>query len=114
MQQIDARELIRTVLPDLRTTRHQIETVLKERIEACRDEEERRRLNALQDELSLEMMMIRMNLDHLLKRYDDQLKAVSRGEQDFSSPLLTLDDAEAKAIEHAKRFSVRARQLQVG
>ena len=58
--------------------------------------------------------MIRLNLDHLLKRYKDQLKAVSREDHAFNSPLLMMDDAEATAIEHAERLYARARQLQTG
>lgn len=112
MNQIDARELIRDVLPKLRATRSLIDSTLKKRIEMCDDEEESRRLTVLQDEFALEMTMIRRNLEHLLKRYEDQLEAASRGERYFSSPILTMDDAEAMAIERAKRLYVRAHQLQ--
>jgi len=84
------------------------------RIKTCHDEEERQRLTILQDEFTLEMTMIRMNLEHLLKRYSDQLEASSRGEQHFQSPILTMDDAEALAIDRAKRLYARAYQLQTG
>lgn len=114
MNQIDARELMRDVLPKLRAMRHLIDTILNERIKTCHDEEERQRLTILQDEFTLEMTMIRMNLEHLLKRYSDQLEASSRGEQHFQSPILTMDDAEALAIDRAKRLYARAYQLQTG
>lgn len=112
MNQIDARELMRDVLPKLRATRDLIDTTLKVRIEACHDEGERQRLTVLQDEFTLEMTMIRMNLEHLLKRYSEQLESASSGEQTFTSPILIMDDAEAMAIERAKRLYVRAHQLQ--
>lgn len=114
MNQIDARELMREVLPKLRATRNLIDTILNERIKTCHDEDERRRLTILQDEFTLEMTMIRMNLEHLLKRYSGQLEAASRGEQHFQSPVLTMDDAEATAIERAKSLYMRAYQLQTG
>ena len=114
MSQIDARELMRDIIPKLRATRNLIDTILNERIKACYDEEERRRLIVLQDEFILEMTMIPMNLEHLLKRYSDQLEAASRGEQRFTSPTLTMDDAEATAIECAKILYARAYQLQTG
>jgi len=114
MNQIDARELIRDVLPKLRATRNLIDTILNERIKTCYDEDERRRLTILQNEFTLEMTMIRMNLEHLLKRYSDQLEAASQGEQHFQSPILTIDDAEATAIERAKSLYARAYQLQTG
>ena len=84
MNQIDARELMRDVIPKLRATRHLIETVVNER----------RRLSVLQDEFALEMTMIRINLEHLLKRYSDQLAASGRDERHFQSPILTMDDAK--------------------
>jgi len=48
------------------------------------------------------------------KRYSDQLEASSRGERHFQSPILTMDDAEALAIDRAKRLYARAYQLQTG
>lgn len=106
MNQIDAREL--------RATRHLIDTILNERIKTCQDEDECQQLSVLQDEFMLEMTMIRMNLEHLLKRYSDQLAASGRGERHFQSPILTMDDAEALAIDRAKRLYARAYQLQTG
>nr|WP_298059379.1 hypothetical protein [uncultured Halomonas sp.] len=100
------------MIPKLRATRHLIDTILNERIKTCHDEDEHRRLTILQDEFMLEMTMIRMNLEHLLKRYSDQLEAALRGEYHFQSPILTMDDAEA--TERAKRLYARAYQLQTG
>ena len=42
MNQIDARELMREVLPKLRATRHLIDTILNERIKTCHDEDGKR------------------------------------------------------------------------
>lgn len=103
---------MRDVIPKLRATRHLIETILNERIKTCHDEEERQRLTVLQDEFMLEITMIRMNLEHLFKRYSDQLKAASEGRQHFTSPLLEMDDSESVAIESAKRLYRRAQELQ--
>lgn len=112
MEKIDARELTRDVLPKLNATQHLIDNTLKTSIDKCQDEAERERLTRVQQEFELEMMMIRMNLEHLLKRYSDQLKAAAEGRERFSSPLLELDQSESVAIESAKLLYRRAQEIQ--
>lgn len=113
-EQIDARDLMHDVLPKLKATRNLILSELTARIERCQDEAERQRLTTAQEEFELEMTMIRMNLDHLLKRYSDQLEAAAHGREHFSSPLLELDQSETVAIESAKQLYHRAQELQTG
>lgn len=68
------------------------------------------RMTRLQAEFQLELTMIRMNLEHLLKRYSQELAAVvSDPRQDV---LLTLDAYEATAIENAKQLYRRVQALQ--
>lgn len=112
MEQIDARELTSDLLPKLKATQHLIDNTLKMRIEKCEDGVERQRLTQLKQEFELEMMMIRMNLEHLLKRYSEQLQAAAEGREQFKSPLLALDDSESVAIESARRLYRRAQELQ--
>ena len=110
--QIDARELTSDVLPKLKATQHLIEHTLKARIEQSNDEEERRKLTNLQQEFELETMMIQLNLDHLLTRYHDRLKAAAEGRKHIDSPLLQLDQSEAVAIESARQLYRRAQEFQ--
>ena len=112
-EQIDARELIKDVLPKLKATRHLIDNTLKARIEQSEDDEQRRRLILLQQEFELEMTMIKLNMDHLLTRYHDQLKAAAEGHGRFTTPILALDQSEAVAIESARNLYRRAYELQV-
>ena len=114
MNRIDARELVHEVLPRLRATRHLVETTLRVRLEACHDAAERRRLQALQEAFALEMTMIRLNLEHLLRRYAEQLDAARREEGQGHGLMLSLDDAEAAAIERIRQLHARARRLQTG
>ncbi|MGM0535200.1 MAG: hypothetical protein ACQER5_03910 [Pseudomonadota bacterium] len=111
-EKIDARELTSDLLPKLKATQHLIDNILKVRIEKCGDDGERHQLTQLQQEFELEMLMIRMNLEHLLKRYSEQLEAAEDGRETFKSPLLELDDSEAVAVESAKRLYRRAHELQ--
>lgn len=111
-EQIDASELINDVLPKLKVTQHLIDNTLKTSIEKCKDEVERERLTRIHQEFEIEMMMIRMNLEHLFKRYSVQIEATVQGCEHFSSPLLEMDDSESVAIESAKRLYRRAQELQ--
>ena len=68
------------------------------------------RYSKLQIEFQLELTMIRMNLEHLLKRYQHELTAVVDDKN--SDMLLTLDAHEATAIESATALYRRVQQLQ--
>lgn len=113
MEQVGVEELMRDVLPKLQATRHLVDSTLSESIAACKDDEgEHERLIKLQDEFTLQMTMIRLNLDHLLKRCSEQLKAAAEGCESSKSLLIALDEAESVAIESAKRLYRRAQELQ--
>jgi hypothetical protein len=114
IKQIDARELVSDLLPKLRATQHLIETTLSERIEQCQEPDEQQRLTTLQQEFQLEMTMIRLNLDHLLKRYTEQLETALEASEPSAGPLLSLDEHEAVAIERAQRLYRHAQEIQIG
>lgn len=63
-------------------------------------------INTLKTEFQLELTMIRMNLEHLLKRYQKELNAVVEDKR--HDQLLTLDAFEAMAIESAAQLYRRA------
>jgi len=56
--------------------------------------------------------MIRMNLEHLLKRYRNELEAAMHDPR--KDMLLTLDAYEATAVENAKQLYARVQRLQQG
>lgn len=56
--------------------------------------------------------MIRMNLEHLLKRYHNELEAAMHDPR--KDMLLTLDSYEATAVENAKQLYARVQRLQQG
>lgn len=70
------------------------------------------RMTRLQAEFQLELTMIRLNLAHLLKRYQAVLEAAMR--DPANDQLLTLDAYEATAIASARQLYERVQQLQKG
>lgn len=70
------------------------------------------RITRLQAEFQLELTMIRLNLAHLLKRYQAVLDAAMQNP--VNDQLLTLDAYEATAITSAKQLYERVQQLQKG
>ncbi|PJX14115.1 hypothetical protein CWI66_08380 [Halomonas sp. 141] len=70
------------------------------------------RMTRLQAEFQLELTMIRLNLAHLLKRYQAVLEAAMQ--DPANDQLLTLDAYEATAIASAKQLYERVQQLQKG
>lgn len=70
------------------------------------------RMTRLQAEFQLELTMIRLNLAHLLKRYQAVLDAAMQNPA--NDQLLTLDAYEATAIASARQLYERLQQLQKG
>lgn len=70
------------------------------------------RYTKLQMEFQLELTMIRMNLEHLLKRYSKELETVINDPR--QDVMLTLDQHETVAVESAKLLYDRVQQLQQG
>ena len=60
-------------------------------------------------EFELELVMIRMNLDHLMKRYASELQDATAGGVNVA---LELDQHERLAIQSARKLYERARTLQ--
>ncbi|MFC4976086.1 hypothetical protein ACFPTY_16640 [Halomonas beimenensis] len=84
---------------------------LQGRIERCTDEAEKARLEELKIEFELEISMIRMNLEHLMQRYSQQLEDAAQGRHSEGNAVLTLDAHEAVAVESAWALYRRAQEL---
>ena len=109
---ITARDLLHDLVPKLKSTERLIAYTLWERIQRCLDPGEKARLQTLKQEFELELVMIRMNLDHLLRRHAEQLEQAANGGEEGAGPLLELDEHEAVAIESARRLHRRSQELQ--
>lgn len=109
---ISARELVHDVIPKLRATEKLISDTLLDMIETASDEEERSRRILQQQEFELEVTMIRMNLDHLMKRYAREIQEMIDAADDRPGALLQLDQHERFAIESARQLYQRVQTIQ--
>lgn len=108
---LSSRELLDDLIPKLRATENFLSETLSFKIQHSHDPRETLRLQDLKAEFELEITMIRMNLDKLLRRYSDRLAGVVEGKGDT---MLELDEHEAVAIESIRRLYQRSHELQTG
>lgn len=97
-KKVTAKFIFTQLMPKLRTIEFVIETKLENLILTAPSSTRRQQVEKLKNEFELELMMIKLNLEHLLKRYKDVLKLDNLEEDDT---LLELDDKEKVAIESA-------------
>lgn len=109
---ISAYDVAYDVLPKLKATENLISNTLNDMIQQSCSEEERNRLNLLQQEFELEIMMIRMNFSHLFKRYTEEIQEVIDADGNSPGVMLKLDQHERFAIESARQLYLRAHELQ--
>lgn len=107
---ISAWEVVHNLIPKLNAVEKQIGLTISAVIETSETPAQVERYTKLQAEFQLELTMIRMNLEHLLKRYRNELEAVMNDTQ--QDILLTLDTYESTAIENAKQLYDRVQHLQ--
>ncbi|MDP3535939.1 MAG: hypothetical protein Q8S08_11170 [Halomonas sp.] len=110
MQTISAHSVINDIIPKLNTVDQLVEKTLVGLVETRRDDTQKEHYEKLKAEFQLELTMIRMNLEHLLKRYSKELETVVNDPR--QDVLLTLDAYEATAIENAKQLYRRVQALQ--
>lgn len=107
-------ELLEEVIPKLKATERFLHDTLRVRIDGSRDQREKLWLRNLKTEFELEISMIRMNLEHLFRRYSDQLVGpIEDSEGERGAPLV-LDEHEAVAVERIRRLYQRSQELQTG
>ena len=110
---ISAREVVNDLVPKLNAVEKQIKLTISAVVEASgAAPEKKERYTKLKAEFQLELTMIRMNLEHLLKRYRNELEAAMNDPR--KDMLLTLDAYEATAVENAKQLYARVQRLQQG
>lgn len=108
---LHARDVVYDLIPKLKTTERLVDSTLQGRIARCVDADEKARLEELKVEFELEISMIRMNLEHLMRRYSHQLEEAAREGASRQGAKLTLDAHEAVAIESARTLYQRAQAL---
>ncbi|MCE8029627.1 hypothetical protein HOP54_13095 [Halomonas daqingensis] len=109
---LSARELVEDLIPKLKATEHFLSDTLTIKLQNSDDPRETLRLKNLQTEFELELTMIRMNLNHLLRRYSDELMEATDDPEGKGGVLLALDEHEAVAIESIRRLYARSHALQ--
>lgn len=109
---ITISELIHTIIPKLKATEKLIGDTLLVLLETAGDEDEHNRRALQRQEFELEVTMIRMNLDHLMKRYAREIQEVVDATDDRPGALLRLDQHERLAIENARRLYERGQATQ--
>ncbi|MFC3286352.1 hypothetical protein [Litchfieldella rifensis] len=109
---ISARELVHDLLPKLQATEDLAHNTLGELVNQVESEEERNYRRNQQIEFELEITMIQMNFDHLLKRYAREVEeALTTSGR--AGVTLKLDQHERFAVESAKQLYRRAQVLQI-
>ena len=107
---VSALSVVNELIPKLDAVEHQVDQTISAVLETSPLPRQIERYTKLQTEFQLELTMIRMNLDHLLKRYRQELAAVVNDPR--QDVLLALDVYEATAIENAQQLYRRVQALQ--
>ncbi|MHB0775268.1 hypothetical protein [Halomonas sp. WWR20] len=111
---LSARDLLHDIIPKLNATEKLVNDTLQAKLEESRSAEEQARVLKQQQEFQLEITIIRMNLDHLLARYADELKKFTDTGSRPPGPMLELDPHESVAINNARQLYTRVREIQAG
>lgn len=106
---IDSRELVQNLLPKLSAAEDIVSNTLLTLVEQAESDSVSQLRRTQKEEFELEITMIRMNLDHLLKRYAVEIEACLN--QALHQPL-ELDEHEAFAIKSAYALYDRVRDYQ--
>jgi len=107
---IPAREIIDDILPKLASLQSFVDHTLSNSIRQQESAEQRRQEESLKSELQMELTIIRMNIDHLVKRHKTILSQLGVSRR-VCGPSAKLDQAEATAIERLMQLHQRIRTL---
>ncbi|RAR64592.1 hypothetical protein BCL93_101414 [Onishia taeanensis] len=107
---IPAREIMDDIMPKLASIQSFVDHRLSASIQRQDNVNERKREENLKAELEMELTIIRMNIDNLIKRHEPTLSRLGVSRQSCG-PDIDIDKHEAAAIEHLKRLYQRIRTL---
>ena len=109
---VSARELLHDLIPKLKATERFIDETLAMLIEQAPSADERARRERQQHAFQVNLTMIRMNLDHLLKRHAHLLDQVSEPGAVSPGPMLALDEHERVALNSAIKLYQQTQSIQ--
>ena len=95
---ITVNELIYAVIPNLNSAEKLVFSTLESLIDAATNPLDILKRTDQRQAFSLEVHRIRINLEHLLSRYRDEVDAVLRSEGEHKGPVVAPDHQEAAAI----------------
>ncbi|MGE6608788.1 hypothetical protein ACQKE4_20130 [Halomonas sp. NPDC076908] len=107
---ISAVYVVAELIPKLNAVEKHIEQTINAVLNTSQLPTQIERYTKLQVEFQLELTMIRLNLEHLLKRYNKELEAVINDPR--QDVLLTLGQHESVAVESVKTLYNRVQRLQ--
>ncbi len=108
---ITVHELLYDLVPKLKALETMVSDTLSARLMMTTDHEVRHKLKAFKAEFELERTMIRLNLEHLLRRHTEALEAVKNGSTSQSGQTLPLDNHEATAVARVRQLHRNAQDL---
>ncbi|GGX92630.1 hypothetical protein GCM10007160_20160 [Litchfieldella qijiaojingensis] len=111
-QYITAHALIHEVLPRLRTMETLVNNTFDAVIEATDDSGHQARHREQQQAFQLELQMIRLNLDSLMKRHARVLREVQESDGGCGHERLSLDAHETVAITRFRQLYTRVKEWQ--
>lgn len=94
-------ELIYSVIPNLNSAEKLVLSTLESLIEVATNPMDILKRTDQRQAFGLELHCIRMNLEHLLNRYQNEVEALMRSEGEHKGPVLAPDQQEAEAIRSA-------------
>ncbi|KPQ19644.1 MULTISPECIES: hypothetical protein [unclassified Halomonas] len=107
-------EVVYEVIPNLNIAEKLVNNTLKSLREEASNPLDMLRRKEQQEALGLEIHHVRMNLEHLLERYRDEVAELVRTEGREKGPIVTPDPFEAQAIRSAVDIYQHVRAYQRG
>lgn len=112
---LTVRDLVYTTIPRLNTAQRLVENTLATMVESSKQPQDLAwRLEQQRRFQQIESHAIHMNLEHLLKRYQQDVDAVVSSEGRLPGAVVEPDEMEADAIARAKEIYLRVRAYQTG
>ena len=104
-QRISSKQLIHNLIPKLDLCEKTLASAIVRLSAKSESSDHKARVEALKSEYELELLMIKMNLEHLLARYEDVIK--DKSQEDM---LIDLDDSERIAIAAAEQLTANVKK----
>jgi len=111
---VSLHEVVYEVIPNLNTAERLVNNTLESIMEAASNPLDIMRRKEQQDAFRLEVHRVRMNLEHLLERYRDDVEALVSADGRERGPMVTLDRNEAQAVRSAVEIYQHVRAYQRG